>query len=539
MVTVPVTVNQTVELAADVSLSSTEVDAGGPMSGGPARTYAPGTYRMNFTFDGRAFYYYRASGPYTVSGALRLVGISFAGGFVHTTAAYPYAAFQRADANFTGDPTYELVDTKGNGKADVLRIHVPLRLTVAGDYIVQSDLGYGYGTGANVYRAVHLDAGTTTLDLDYNGIALGRLGYDGPWYGSVMIEALNGPVYDGSEVLLTTPAYLESAFESRPVSSLAVNVTIPGCTVNCLTPLLAYDPSNGDVVWSQPDTLSTLPLYNGTFEVLVETTQGSAVRTVTVSGDTSLDVTVVPPPVDRANQTYDFVSVNESVVTAAYTTWGGAPGIRFMADLLGNHDGIANATELGLTEGFFSGWHNRASLALDGESYPLVASALTGVDGAGPVTDPAPVVLRGSLDYRFPELPSPTFPKNITLSLPWIPPYYQARYDFQLPAGTVATFATGNPGVVTRVSSTEWTLTAAAPMQGSFAYGPWTVVLEVGASPSTESGPGSADVPGRVLALVAVPAVAVGLGVLYLLRRPRRGAQGGAPPPRVPPPTRP
>ncbi len=525
VVDVPITVNETTEFSANVQVTSGMSNAGGLMTGGAAKTYAPGNYVLEFTFDGRAFYYYKASGPYSVQGSLDLVGIGYAGGIIHTTAAHPYTAFQRPDADFAGPLTYDALGT--NGSYDALRIHVPVRVTVAGDYLFQSDLGYGYGSGTNVYRAVHLAPGPTTVDLDYNGIGLSRLSSDGPWYGSVMVERLGGPVYDANQTLFTTPAYTRSEFASRPVSTLTLSVTVSGCTINCLYSTAAYDPSNGFIQWEQPGA-NSLTLYDGTFEVLISGIDGSVVKQVTVAGNQQLNVAMAPPPTSWVNQTFDFVSVNESVLSTSYTTWGGAPAARWWADLDGNHDGIANTTELAPTAEFYLNWQGGASLDLDNQPYPNGPAAVTGVIGSGPVIDGAPLTVQDTVDFRFPELPSPSFPKNITILLASTPPTYRAFYDFELPAGTVASLTTTNPGTLTRVSATEWTLLAAAPTFQGYPQRFSVVSIEVG------SGTGGGGMSGSdalvFLLLIVVPiAVAVVVLVIALRRIPRK--LPAAPPP--------
>ena len=537
VVDVPVTVNQTTELSASVYLSGPGSLAGGHMSGGVARTYAPGTYDLEFTMDGRIFYYYRASGRYSVEGSLTMVGIGWAGAILHTTALYPYDVFARPDGDFAAPPTYETLDTNGNGKADLLRIHVPLRVTAEGDYILQSDLGYGYGMGTNAYRAIHLAPGRTTVDLDYNGIALSHLALNAPWMGSLTVERLGGPLYDANQTMLTTPAYLASDFESRPVSTLQLDVSVPGCSSNCLYSIGTYDPSNGFLAWSAPDALDALPLYNGTFDVLVSTAQGSVVRQVTVSGDTTVGVTVSASPPAAVRQTLDFAVLNETLVSTSETETRDAPYIRFTADLYGNHDGVANATELALTEGFLPGWLHAPSVLLDRQAFPVAWDRLTGVDGEGPVTSTAPVTLHASTDLRFSELPSSAFPKNLTILLPWTPPYFEATYDIALPEGTHAELTTSGAATVARVNVTAWTVTPTAASPGRYPQGGDWVNLEVALQPNPAGGPGGGGpvLPALLLMLLlAVPLACVAAVTAYLLRRNRRRPGGGASPPRMP-----
>lgn len=530
VVDVPVTVNQTAEISAYANVL-TGTYAGGPMTGGVPKTYAPGSYVVEFTFDGRMLYYYRASGPFTIEGSLYLQDIGYAGGFTHMTAAYPSTAFQRADADFDGPLTYEPLGT--NGSYSALRVHVPLRVSVAGDYLLQSGLGYGYGTGTNAYRALHLAPGQTTVDLDYNGIALGRLGYDGPWSANVMVERLGGPVWDANDTLVTTPAYTTSEFESRPVLTLSLNFTVAGCTTNCLSLAAAYDPSNGFIVWQVPG-VSSLPLYDGTFEVLVPGMQNSVVKQVTLHSAQSLAVSLSAPPVEWVNQTYDFVTVNETRVSTAYTTWGRSAATRWSADLAGNHDGIANTTELAPTAGFYTNWQGGANVYLDDAPYPSAPTVPTTVIGAGPVTDTAPLTLQDSMDLRFPELPSPSFPKNISIQLPYTPPFYHAVYDFKLPVGTTASLTTTNAGTVTQVSRTEWRLVASAPIFQGYPRSFSSVVIEVGGSPVASGGAVSDTVLVLVLVLILVAGTGFVLAVLAVMRTPR-SPKGKVPPPATPP----
>ncbi len=526
---VPITVNQTTELSAYANVV-TGTNAGGPMVGGVPKTYARGSYVLEFTFDGQMLYYYKASGPFSIAGSLYLEDIGYAGGFAETTAAYPYTSFERADADFDGPMTYEPLGT--NGSYTALRVHVPLRVSVAGDYLLQSDLGYGYGSGTNAYRALHLAPGQTTVDLDYNGIVVNRLGYDGPWYGSVTVERLGGPVWDANYTLLTTPPYPTSDFESRPVSTLFLNLAVPGCTTNCFSLVGAYDPSNGFIAWQQPG-VSSLPLYDGTFEVLIPGYQASTVKQVTLSGSQPLVVSLSAPPVEWVNQTYDFLTVNETIVSTAYTTWGRSAAARWYADLAGNHDGVANTTELAMTAWFYTNWQGGANVFLDDAPYPSAPANPTTVVGAGPVTDTAPVTLRDSLDLRFPELPSPSFPKNISILLPYTPPFYQAVYDFKVSVGMTASLTTTNAGTVIQVGRTEWTLQAAAPTFMGYPRSFSSVVIEVGGPPITSGGPGS-DTVLAIVVLIAVAGAIFLLTAVAVMRVP--GPPKGRLPPRTPPP---
>lgn len=525
---VPITVNQTTELSAYANVLPGTV--AGPMTGGVPKTYTRGSYVLEFTFDGRMLYYYKASGPYSIEGSLYLEEIGYAGGFAVTTAAYPYTAFQRADADFDGPMTYEPLGT--NGSYTALRLHVPLRVSVAGDYLLQSSFGYGYGTGTNAYRAVRLIPGPTTVDLDFNGIALNRLGYDGPWSVNVMVERLGGPVWDANDTLFMTPPYTVSEFESRPVSNLGLNLSVAGCTANCLSLVAAYDPSNGFIQWQQPGATS-LPLYDGTFEVLVPGMQSSVVEQVTMSGTRELNVALRPPPTEWVNQTYDFVTVNETIVSTAYTTWGRSAAARWWADLSGNHDGIANTTELTATAWFYTNWLSGANVDLDNVPYPSGDVIPTAVIGAGPVTDTAPVTLQDSQDLRFPELPTPSFPKNITILLPYTPSFYRAFYDFKLSVGMTASLTTTNAGTPTQVGRTEWTLLAAEPTFMGYPRSFSSVVIEVGGTGLASGGPVPVTVLLIVLVLMAVVGAVFVLLVVAVLRgpRPRKG--------KVPPPTPP
>lgn len=439
-----------------------------------------------------------------------------------------------------------LVDLNTDGKADFLRLHIAIGIDRAATYAFQVALLTGYGGLANTYRSLPLPAGNNTLDMDVSGIALSRFDRDGPWDISFDADRLdwnNTQVYNG---LWTSPAYTRSQFDSLPVARLTVNATFLPCTgTDCGPILAAYDPSNGFMYWANPNTRDLLQLYNGTFDVLVYGANPTTiVRAVTMRGDTILPITITAGPVDSVWQAYDFASSSEARVTTRYTRYGGAPQVRWWADLFGNHDGVANATELGMIQGFFLPYGLGPSfpVTVDGLSMGVVNASRGTVQGAASVASAAPINETGLSMLALSTAVAENATHDLTIRLPWIGPYFNATYVASFPAGIPITVTVACPGRLDAVGANAWSFAARTPknpdecgnrypmggVDARLSFLLWPPSFELG------------FVGFLTIGVLAIAALAIAVFIRqrrHRLARPGEGA--GSPPaqPRIPPPS--
>ncbi len=434
-----------------------------------------------------------------------------------------------------------LVDLDNDGRADFLRLHIGLGIDRIATYALQVSVYTGYGGIASAYRAQPFPAGNVTVDMDLSGIAISRFDQDGPWYigfDADRLEWSNTQVYNA---LWTTPAYTRSQFDSLPVARLTVNATFLPCTGTDCGPILgAYDPSNGFVYWADPNSRDLLLLYNGTFEVLVYGgNPTTVVREVTMGGDAVLPLAIAAGPVDSVNQTFDFANASEAHVTTRYTWYGQAPQLRWWADLFGNHDGVANATELEMIQGFFLPYGLGPSfpVTVDGRSMAVVNASRATVQGAAPVASAAPIREAGSSILALPTAAAENTTHNLTLRLPWIGPYYNATYVVSFPAGIPTSVTVACPGRLDAVGANAWSFAAGTPTApnecGSSFVGRG---VDARLSFLLWPAPGGLDIV-VLLAVGALGLAGVAIAVFIVPRR-RRSAppgEGSGSPPTLPP----
>ena len=144
---------------------------------GDAIRLPAGTSPIEFSLETLPLFIVHANGPYNVDLYLFVEGLGAIDYRTHQTQAYVYSQFRRPSADFrTPGPSVALVDSDGNGLADFFVVHVPLRVTEAGDFVVyvnlwlSADAGGFFQTG----QGAHFEPGDYTVDVPFSGIMLSR-----------------------------------------------------------------------------------------------------------------------------------------------------------------------------------------------------------------------------------------------------------------------------------------------------------------------------------------------------------------------------
>ena len=179
---------------------------------------ATGTQVLTLTFDGQAIRQRRQDGPYLL-GNVRLHDASdsqvdFALS-PYTTTAYAYTDFERGSAELTGAYSDSGIDDDGNGYYDYLRLSATVDVITGSTY---SLVGWLYDINGNpidwTSNSSMLSPGTRTMTLDFDGLAIGSHGVDGPYYVSALsLQDDTGTMISYEPYVYTTTAYAYTDFE--------------------------------------------------------------------------------------------------------------------------------------------------------------------------------------------------------------------------------------------------------------------------------------------------------------------------------------
>ncbi|HZL04524.1 MAG TPA: hypothetical protein VFE45_03745, partial [Coriobacteriia bacterium] len=180
-VTVPVEVLQAGEYrlaGALVTADGRRVAAAGTTG---ALTAGPGS--LTLSFDGREIHDAALAGPWQLvdvalsDGALNLLDVGDLGPVSHSD----YRGYER-DAIALDGFADEGVDADGDGLFEVLRISTEATVDTSGYYAVNAKLVTMDGVDVGrAQQTVYLQAGTTTVDLVFDGATIGATGLDGPF----------------------------------------------------------------------------------------------------------------------------------------------------------------------------------------------------------------------------------------------------------------------------------------------------------------------------------------------------------------------
>jgi hypothetical protein len=195
---------------------------------------------VDLAFDGSTLGGRGVNGPYTIS-SVRLAEESL--GFViplqeltnpHTTTAYMASQFEGGGFNLTGSGTAIGVDTNTNGKFDLLRVDLGVRIATPGTYQWSGRLRDRNGREVALANGSgSLSTGVANIRFDFSGSAIGANGVDGPYDVSDVL-VFQGSLSATAANALRTLAFRASDFEGfigiqgPPRLSGAVQSVAPG-----------------------------------------------------------------------------------------------------------------------------------------------------------------------------------------------------------------------------------------------------------------------------------------------------------------------
>lgn len=497
---------------------------------GDSRRLTPGTWSMEFALDTLPLYTIRADGPYTVDMSLYVEGLGPIDLRPHTTQPYSHMSFRRPSADFRAPgPSVGLVDSDDNGLADFLVVRVPLSVTEPGDFVVSASLwvsAYAGGLFTSA-RSAHLEPGAHTVEVPFSGIALSRPEASGVWSLEVEVNRADASEFDRNRTAGFIPGYLPTAFETRPLAYLTGHLLTPGglwlwqCgSVALLDPSTKFS-ARAEVY---AGTFS-LPVYSGTFVVLARSCGSpsqSRTSTLNVSNDTSADFPLRNATADAVDRDLNLTSWNAVRRTTRTRLADIAPEARFSADLLGNQDGFANATELRIVRDMESTYFSQppfpGELTVDGRPLAWQSFVSFDVEGAGPVISDAELAETFVTDAR--SLMDPIGPRhNVTLRLYTDTPRRTFRATLRLPPGATGTFTSSGNVTVVPIGPGAWAIdpgtSPGSGMDAIYAYVYIDAMLE---------GPGILPTGAVEWILASVVVGGTFAGILWWTRRRRRGS---------------
>lgn len=369
-------------------------------------------------------------------------------------------------------------DTDADGKADFLEATINVTTQKEGDFFVQMYLYTSVNPPAVEAGAfIHVPALTTrNVVLRFSGVLVNRSATDGPWYYDARVTRLDAISGDRNGDVGLTPAYPRSAFVSLPNATLYANVW--STTLQQPAPygtVLAVDPSRGFWTSAQIDGTgqAALPLYNGTFTLGLFRYNPLPVdqciaANVTVSGLTvaQLDLPAIPESAYVWDATLD--TWNTSSASLVHTQAYANQSFRIAADLYGNLDGVANATEMSWWARYPftapSAWPTQLPLdyllTLSVDESPLTTTTRedTLVQGAGPYLAEAPIVARHNATFGSPVAPVDSHLHFVNVGLLYDEPGIESALTLHLPP-TESSTATASPNVALhQTDASTWTI---------------------------------------------------------------------------------
>jgi hypothetical protein len=503
-----------------------------------ARHFSKGTWPMEFTLDAQPMYSVRASGPQWVYLYLEIEGFGPIDYRQHQTAAYPYTAYRRPSADFRAPgPSAQLLDLDGNGRADLLLVRVPLKVTEAGDFQVQSNLVVSLYPGGQFssLRAAHLEPGDHVLDVPFSGITLSRVSSTSAnWTVEATVSRVNATEVDRNRTYFSTPGINLTKFESRPLATLSGSILPPGspgiprCHIVSL-----MDPTTKFVAEQQTNYGTySVPAYPGNFTVLVRNCNvptSSHVSYVTMTSDTSLNLSVGSGRPDAFETDLNMTSWRSARRTVHSDLSDHSAQDRFLADELGNRDGLADPAELRIIRSmelpYFAYPNLPRDLWIDGRSMPYRSIVSLDVSGSGAIVSSADLTESLVADSWLMMDPIGTH-HNVTLWFPYNSPTGTRRYTIHLPPGVTGNATAHGNATVVPLGPGAWSIdpgTDPHPPAPGFFPSPGYVTIDV-VTPEPPPTTGVSVPLEWVLAsgggVAAVAAVAVGWWILRQRRRP-------------------
>ncbi len=514
----------------------------------PSRLVQPGTTVFDVVFDGSGIRRTGRGGPYPVTLEVSSPrGTEFS--VSYETRGYSSLQFAGPWADFKSAPTAAPVDTNGDGKAEFLRVHIPLHVRVAGDFriLVIGNTSMERLPPPVPERHVHLEPGDPSVDVDLSGIMLSRLasGSALTFLISIYPRSSGSPgSWEGNWTQIAYAPFDPAAFESRPPALLssAVNGTMAYliAAMDPVTKFAATFPFRGPIGY--------LTLYNGTFEALLGGTGGFAGRVVSVQvqGYTVLNVTSIPAGDPRITETLNLTSWDAGTMDYTISLGGLSAPLSWWADYVGNLDGTAEPQELALYP--FDGYIGnsayapygftallppyRNAVAVDGTAMSGLSSWVSAT-GAGPLDASLPVSLTVRQSLRAMGPTDATGFHNLTVDTTLVTAGLNRMVNQTLTVNLPAR-STGNLSTSRHLSANAggFDLESNASVE---TLGPasWTVTFLTSCYPyfcsrmrvtiSAYQPPTPLDVP-ILVAAVLVPTAAVLVLAIVMMRRRRRKA---------------
>lgn len=548
---IPVVVQESAEVM--LSTGSLYGRFGSPTSP-PVRWLTPGTFLWEVEFPGLPIRLLSYNGSFTLDLSLAMPGLgrglqSFGAAVIvahklYITRVYNYTEFTPPSATFRGAPSTDLAPSP-TGPAQALVVHLPLHVLWEGDYQVQAALSWDPSwPPLTRTRIVHLEPGDPTVDLAFNGILVNRFPVDGPWTLSATASRLDG-LYGGdtSGIQGRTPAYRRVEFESAPAIELRANLTSGGCPSSLLGCGSVWVVGPGENLSEQyglggasnGDSDVWLTLFPGTFDILVLSYLGSRAFQVHLTANATFTWGLSPPASDGANLSVAFGELNASTETVTIDARASAAQMRFVADTMGDGDGVATAAELERTipygppaplDFLTSRLHGVTSYpVLDDEPFFSGSLRAADVSGAAEIVSAsaieATLVRQSSTEVA----PVPHEAHWINLSLIPSTTTFHVAYHITAPQGMAGSFTMVSPGSVDVEGAGAWMVVVSPQPYASTVLA--TIKMHA--------------VPGTSVDLVQVVAIAVALAdaavfavllVAWFRRRRRRAqtAPGTSPP---------
>ena len=453
-----------------------------------------GDASVDLVFPAFALNQAKTSGPYTVFVQMTASILpQFPQGATYTTAAYDYRQLSPVSATL-GTPGWQTVDADGDGKADFLDIGVNVTASKTGDYFVRSFLTTDPFPSPEhqAGRLVHLDAGTTTnVSVRYSGVTLNRSATDGPWSDFLGVRRLDTIPGDQVYTATSSLAYARSDFQSRPHTRLNGTVrSLTRGTPDPYTIVLAADPSQEFWAWAYTDAAGnySLDVYPGTFTlttIVPPFPDAPIARPVSVGGPTTADLDLPAAPTDRLSWDASFSAWN---VSAVATTWRHAYGntsARISADIYGNFDGTADATELTwwirypflVPFAYPAALSVGVNLGLSVDGTPLSAGpgSFVLLQGAGAYTSTEAIIGQATTTFRDSNPPAPGPGHAVDVRLLHDVPSFDFNLTLTLPAGFESTATASSNVTLIHPSAATWIVDPGPPASPSERYATATI----------------------------------------------------------------
>ncbi len=465
-------------------------------------TLPAGDFVLNLTFPAFTLRERSQDGPYDV--ILFLTSPLLPGTILQETyATGPYNPTQFSLPSVAlGTPGWTYADANGDGAAEFLNVGVNLTARKTGEYFIDGILwGAAWpGPMLETGRFFRLTAGTTVnVTLKYSGVTMNRTAAG---VSSTLaleawrLDALWGA--DLAEAWVTSPVLNASNFEALPHTLL--NGTVRSIVTGRPVPYVnvyASDPSHAFWLVGQADEFGnySLDLYPGTFTVEAESieTAQSAVQTITVDGAARGDLNLPPVPPSGYAWNATFASLNRSAVTTLRTEGWTNASLRLKADLFGNFDGAANASELlWALRYYYDVPYARPNplptamglgLSVDGTALNPGPDSYTLLSGAGSDATAQPVVVRQTTTFTTPKPPAASSTHTVKVIVPYDAWPFDGSLRLTLPPGYDSNATASANVALHRINASTWAIDPGSDPSGN--YGNAIATLTASSNPDT------------------------------------------------------